>query len=67
LDDEGGGVTDAINDFLRDVDAVAAQATDEPRWTLYERLKQRFHEEFPGANYEQYVHAMQRIARAAGV
>ncbi len=44
-----------------------AQRNAPPNYGLYETLKAEFRRRFPEVTPSQYVDAMQRIARAAGV
>jgi hypothetical protein len=46
---------------------VAYRAADHGHWSLYERLKQWYMREFPGACATEYEAAMRRIAKMAGV
>ena len=53
--------------FWRDANTIAARAADHGRHSLYERLKGLFLARFPEASPSEYEHAMQRLARMAGV
>jgi hypothetical protein len=59
--------SDPVARFWFAASVVAYRAADHGHWSLYERLKQWYMREFPGACATEYEAAMRRIAKMAGV